>query len=573
MTVPMTGTGLLNPIPYVTGFVKHLTLADPSALLLSNDPTVAAITKSSEVPKDKKIDHFVSAAQMSGDRRQYCFFIKYRSTMTLGQIKFENPRMMLWLKEARMWLAPHSHSSLYTTTIGFIHGMHPTYTSRDKMNSNLAPYMEGVEVQLIVENDFYYKNNVRFDTRVVKVQVDAQEADFARNHITQAFFDEEFLTIISNNNPKHKLDFIPKIQKAVMSRETYRAALDSHRKSNEQLISISITGVRMTDSPVKVTYLDKEHTFPEMIDTIKDDKGIPFFTSIEPTKMSESDGRFLLLTTKDRLNQAETKLDEFFTYMHNKGYNTTMAREGESIQRTNYVAPTNFSRAYSGYNTKYTMDPNDNDTRGRRKNAWTNKRAPEIVYDVDFPATIGGKPIKKARQNPRQHQDTATIATLDSDEHTEFESKISSMKTDFTHRLDNIIKQTLETDRATRTLLRNAEAQRDKDNAQLLDAFATSQARTNEAIEAVTKLQVTLVQRENRDKIFQKMILAMYSAMADDNKVPPVTQELMNLFQDDEDTDDETADMETDTTFGDRANQTKRNAEGSTKSTGAAKRN
>jgi hypothetical protein len=82
--------------------------------------------------------------------------------------------MMLWLKEARTWLAPHSHSSLYKTTIGFIHGMHLTYTSHDKMNSNLAPYMEGVEVQLIVENEFYYKNNVCFNTRVVKVQVDAQ---------------------------------------------------------------------------------------------------------------------------------------------------------------------------------------------------------------------------------------------------------------------------------------------------------------------------------------------------------------------------------------------------------------
>jgi hypothetical protein len=35
VTVLMTGTGLLNPIPYATGFVQHLTMADPSALLLS----------------------------------------------------------------------------------------------------------------------------------------------------------------------------------------------------------------------------------------------------------------------------------------------------------------------------------------------------------------------------------------------------------------------------------------------------------------------------------------------------------------------------------------------------------
>jgi hypothetical protein len=439
------------------------------------------------------------------------------------------------------------------TTIGFIHGMHP---SRDKMNSNLAPFMEGVKVQLIVENEFYYKNNIRFDTRVVKVQVNAKEADFARNHITQAFFDEEFLMNVSNNNPKHKLDFIPKIQKQVMSRETYRAALYSHRESNEQLISISITSVLVTDSSVRVTYLDKEHTFTEMIDMIKDNNSIPFFTSIKPTKMSESDGRFLLITTKNRLNQAEAKLDEFFAYMDNKGYNNTMACSGECIQCTNYVTPTNFSKAYSGYNTKYMMNPNDNDTCGRRKNAWTNKRAPEIVYDVNFPATIGGQPIKKACQNPHKHQDTAMITTADSNNRTEFDSKISSMKTDFSNRLDSIIKQTLDTDKATKTLLQNAEAQRDKDNAKLLHAFAISQARTNKAIEAVTKLQVTLIQNENRDKILQKMILAMYSAMAADNKVPPVTQDIMNLFKDNNEP-DETGDMETETTFGDRANQTK----------------
>jgi hypothetical protein len=59
--------------------------------------------------------------------------------------------------------------------------------------------------------------------------------------------------------------------------------------------------------------------------------------------------------------------------MDNKGYNNTMAHDGECIQCTNYVTLMNFSKAYSGYNTKYTMNPNDNDTCGRRKNAWTNK--------------------------------------------------------------------------------------------------------------------------------------------------------------------------------------------------------
>jgi hypothetical protein len=52
------------------------------------------------------------------------------------------------------------------------------------------------------------------------------------------------------------------------------------------------------------------------------------------------------------------------------------------------------------------------------------------------------------------------------------------------------------------------------------------------------------------------MIFVMYSAMATDNKVPPVTQDIMNLFEDDDEP-DETEDMETKTTFSNRANQTK----------------
>jgi hypothetical protein len=375
--VPMSGHGLLNPIPYVTSFVTHLLAADPQAQLLLDDPTVASITKPSEIPKDAKINHFISAQQTHGTRKQYAFFLKYGSTKSLSQVKHNNPKMMFWLKQKRIWVVPHSHSSIHMTNIGFFHGMHPTFTNCDMLKSKLAPYMETIEVQLIVESDFYYKNNVRFDTLVVKVQVNSDEANYARKLIAKAFFDENFLKDISNNYPKCALDFIPMIQKQVMDRDTYRAALDSHRKLSTNLTSISISGVNITDTPTTVDYLGKLHSFPEMIATIKDSNGIPFFTSIEPTTRSESNGCFLLLTTKDRFEAAEASIDKFFSYMDSKGYNETMARDGKQIKRTHYIAPTRFSNSYAGYNTKYQMDPNNKDTAGVCKNAWTNKRSPK----------------------------------------------------------------------------------------------------------------------------------------------------------------------------------------------------
>jgi hypothetical protein len=268
-----------------------------------------------------------------------------------------------------------------------------------------------------------------------------------------------------------------------------------------------------------------------MIATIKDSNGIPFFTSIEPTTRSKSNGHFLLLTTKDRFEAAEASINKFFSYMDSKGYNKTMAHDGEQIKRTHYIAPTRFSNSYAGYNTKYQMDPNDKDTARVCKNAWTNKCSPQIVYDTDFPAWVGGQPSgKKARrqnQCMQQPKETETLGTSASDENTEMNMKLSSMQSDFTKRLESITKQSQETDRATKKLIKDAETKQASANQQLLDAFEASQKRTDDAIKLVSKLRVTLTEQDTRDKAIQKMFLSMYTAMAAKHKVPQVSDDVL----------------------------------------------
>jgi hypothetical protein len=128
------------------------------------------------------------------------------------------------------------------------------------------------------------------------------------------------------------------------------------------------------------------------------------------------------------------------------------------------------------------MDPNDKDTAGVHKNAWTNKRSPQIVYDTDFPAWVGGQTSgKKAHRNQctQQPKETETLGTAASDENTEMNTKISSMQSDFTKRLESITKQSQETDRATKKLIKDAETKQASANQQLLDAFEASQKRTD----------------------------------------------------------------------------------------------
>jgi hypothetical protein len=85
----------------------------------------------------------------------------------------------------------------------------------------------------------------------------------------------------------------------------------------------------LSDTPITVDYLGKPYTFPEMINTIKDMNGIPFFTSIKLTKLSESVGRFLLLVTKDKLESAERALDTFFEMMAAKSYHKQITHDHE----------------------------------------------------------------------------------------------------------------------------------------------------------------------------------------------------------------------------------------------------
>jgi hypothetical protein len=108
MCMPMTGTGMLNPVPYVQTFVKHMIAADLNAMLLSDDPAVASVNSPNEVPKNAKINHFAIVPQMIGNRQQYAFFLKYHSTKSLSQIKFENVPMMMWLKKSLLFCSWHS---------------------------------------------------------------------------------------------------------------------------------------------------------------------------------------------------------------------------------------------------------------------------------------------------------------------------------------------------------------------------------------------------------------------------------------------------------------------------------
>jgi hypothetical protein len=136
-----------------------------------------------------------------------------------------------------------------------------------------------------------------------------------------------------------------------------------------------------------------------------------------------------------------------------KGYHKKIAHDHEWITQTNFIAPNRFSKSFSSYSNKYTLDPNDTDTSATQKNAWTNKCTPHFVFnETEFPSWEGNTPTGKkwcsnhTNNNTENTQDYATVA---SDEQTEMATKILSLETNFTKHLELIVKQSKVSNKAS----------------------------------------------------------------------------------------------------------------------------
>jgi hypothetical protein len=96
--------------------------------------------------------------------------------------------------------------------------------------------METVEVQFLVESEFYYKNNVYFDTKVVKVQIDSNKAATAQprlHHQSPATTASPKPSLMKPSSKTLATTIPSVLQKQVMPHETYCTALDPHCKLNE----------------------------------------------------------------------------------------------------------------------------------------------------------------------------------------------------------------------------------------------------------------------------------------------------------------------------------------------------
>ena len=139
-----------------------------------------------------------------------------------------------------------------------------------------------------------------------------------------------------------------------MTHELFYNHLRLHHKYTANLRSFGITNVHDLQVELNLPQPDgtiKKTTFEHaLLDSTQPDTKICLFKSIEPTKDTEKDGKYLLITTTDPLNDAQVFIDQALEHMttttpDNIAHITKM--DGSSVTRTNRIATLNCFKTYA----------------------------------------------------------------------------------------------------------------------------------------------------------------------------------------------------------------------------------
>lgn len=216
-------------------------------------------------------------------------------------------------------------------------------TNCDNVKAILTPYLPGIEFNLAPQKELYYnEKNERNMTIVVMIEVDATKVDEARDKLTSAWMDPDFLNTLGNvASITNDIDYIHPIKCGVMTVGTYHAALKKQHAMNLNTIGVTITGVddMATNIPINSSTKNETTTLQDMIiDHLKETDGKGFFSRIKPTKHSEDEGCYILITRMTCLDEAEKAFDKMIKTLEYRNKTIYITKTQMKICHVNHVA-------------------------------------------------------------------------------------------------------------------------------------------------------------------------------------------------------------------------------------------
>jgi hypothetical protein len=329
-------------------------------------------------------------------------------------LKF-NAGFFQWLKDNRIFLRTHGFTTTYNTgSAGFISKMSPTLHRRDTISAIIQQVFHqkniDFDVHLVPNRISIGKGNQKQYTTVVEIQVDRQNLYQAREVMIELFETQQ-------HSLPGEVYFVPTPTNGTMDYDIYYQHLRLHHAHVSNLRSFAITNVRDIKTDITIYGPDgvsdpRIMTFEKaLLSKTRDGTTDSLFYSIEPTQTSATDGRYLLVTHKDAIAEAESFIDTALQALNGNSTNRIKVQLDDApLARTNRVTTSPHFQEYAA--KLKNMVPSTIELPTNNVNAW--KRRPPTTMnltDDTFPPLT--TPKKQKQTNLADH---ATLTTTDTSE-------------------------------------------------------------------------------------------------------------------------------------------------------------
>ena len=103
LATPFTTDNKVNPVPLLSKVLETAQMFDPNSCLKASNPALSTITKSSKIPKDKKIFKYAFDLQTLATKQQFIFFAILETSTSFSDLKY-NGTFFSWLQKNKFWV-------------------------------------------------------------------------------------------------------------------------------------------------------------------------------------------------------------------------------------------------------------------------------------------------------------------------------------------------------------------------------------------------------------------------------------------------------------------------------------
>jgi hypothetical protein len=431
--------------PFLRDFLQILKHVDSKNTIVPIDPNsnLGSLAMESDIPSGDKLSNYVAGISTPPNKstkndtnNTIRFHIRINATLPLWQLK-RNTSFYEWLTKGKIFLRTHGFTTTYDVlSAGFFSNLSPTMHRRDTMKAlidkTLADKNLTIELRLVPRNIPYGQKEAKTATNAVEVLVDRASVNIVRELMIE-LFQTKHETIPAD------VYFVPSPTRGAMTHELFFNHLRLHHQYTANLRSFGIANVHDLQAELHLPQADgttKTMTFENaLLESVKPDTQHRLFKSIEPTKDTEKHGKYLLITTVDMLDDAQTFIDQALENMSTTtpdNISRITKTDGLFVTRTNRIATSARFQSYA--QALQNMVPTTITTTTNTP-SW--KRRPPAVLnysDDEYPFLDGTKKQRRtdtATNDSSTQDDTAgeTLTAVDLDElQSAYEAKCDDLR-------------------------------------------------------------------------------------------------------------------------------------------------